>query len=87
MDNEMLAARLNRVFQNIFDEPSLIVTRDMTANDVEGWDSLTHINLIVATEREFGIKFTTAEVTGLSNVGELIDIIQRKTGPALPSGS
>jgi acyl carrier protein len=47
---------------------------------VEDWDSLTHINLIVEIEREFGIKFTTREIAGLTNVGELMDLISRKAG-------
>ena len=51
----------------------------MTASDVEDWDSLNHINLIVAVEREFKVKFTTAEVSGLKNVGDLMDLIGRKT--------
>ena len=71
-------ARLNGVFQNVFDDPDVTVARQTTAQDVEGWDSLTHINLIVAVEKEFKIRFTTAEVTGLKNVGELIDAISRK---------
>jgi len=54
------------------------VSRSMTAVDVAEWDSLNHINLIVAIEREFKIKFTTAEVAGLKNAGDLIDLILRK---------
>lgn len=54
------------------------VSRSMTATDVEDWDSLNHINLIVAIEREFKIKFTTAEVAGLKNAGDLMDLIVRK---------
>jgi len=78
MDDQILERRLNGVFRRVFDDESLMVSRDLTARDVPDWDSLTHINLIVAVEREFKIKLTTAEVTGLANVGGLMDVIQRK---------
>jgi len=64
----------------IFDNPGLVINRATTAPDVKGWDSLSHINLIVAIEREFRIRFKTAEVTGMKNVGDLIDLIVRKSG-------
>jgi acyl carrier protein len=53
----------------------------MTAADVKNWDSLNHIDLIVAVEREFKIRFTTAEVTTLKNVGELISLVDKKRAP------
>jgi acyl carrier protein len=65
--------------RKVFDDATLAVDRTTTAQDVDGWDSLTHINLIVAVEREFKIRFTTSEVQGLKNVGDLIDLIARKT--------
>ncbi|MEE9139715.1 MAG: acyl carrier protein [Alphaproteobacteria bacterium] len=61
-----------------FENDVLEVRADMTAEDIEGWDSLSHIRLIVALEREFGIRFTAAEVSGLANVGDLIACISRK---------
>ena len=71
--------RLTKTFRDVFGDPNLQITRSTTASDVEDWDSLTHINLIVAIEREFKIKFTTAEVASLQNVGDLMDLIERKT--------
>ena len=62
----------------LFDDVSLVLRDDLTAEDVENWDSLTHINLIVAIEKEFRIRFTTAEVSGLKNVGELEALIAAK---------
>ena len=56
----------------------------MTAEDIEMWDSLTHIELIVALEREFRVKFTTGEVTKLKNVGDLVYLIQAKTPDSQP---
>jgi acyl carrier protein len=70
---------LTETFQDLFDNPDLQITRATTADDVPGWDSLTHINVIVAIEKRFKIRFTTGEVTGLNNVGDLMDLITRKS--------
>ncbi len=72
---EKIYERLNKVFRDIFDDDSIVVTAETTANDIEDWDSLEHINLVVAVEQEFGIKFSMKEVTGMKNVGEMVDII------------
>ena len=70
------------VFRDVFDDPELVVTDQMTAEDVDGWDSLNHINLIIALERAFGIKFATAEISRLkddgSNVGSMAALVARK---------
>lgn len=68
------------VFRDIFDDENLVLTRATTAKDVEGWDSLSHISLVVALEKEFGLKFTLVELKPLKNVGEMEDLIQRKLG-------
>lgn len=78
-DNELMT-RLTGVFRNVFGNEQLNLSRTTTAHDVDGWDSLMHINLIVAVEREFKIRFTTREITGLENVGALADVIARKQG-------
>lgn len=80
MVNSEVMNRLTGVFQRAFDDETLRLTRGTTAQDVERWDSLMHINLIVAIEREFKVRFTTREISGLQNVGELIDIISGKLG-------
>lgn len=82
MENDDLMSRLNGVFQTVFGDERMSVSRVTTARDVEGWDSLMHINLIVAIEREFRVRFTTRDITGLKNVGELIDLVGRKTAPS-----
>jgi acyl carrier protein len=69
MDN--IHARLTGTFRDIMDDESIVLRPDLTANDVEEWNFLSHINPIVAIEKEFRIRFTTAEVSGLKNVGEL----------------
>ena len=73
-----IKSRLESVFRDLFDNPRLTLTRETTAADVEDWDSLNHVNLIVAIEKVFKIRFTTAEVSGLENVGELMDLIAKK---------
>ena len=69
---------LTEVFQDVFDDDELELFDEMTAEDVEDWISLTHIQLIVAVEKKFGVKFTTVEVMKLKNVGEFIALIEKK---------
>ena len=75
MTREEIYGKLNEVFQDVFDDEDITVNDSKVASDVDGWDSLEHINLIVAVERCFGIKFTMGETTGLKNVGEMVDKI------------
>ncbi len=75
MEKEEIYERLNNVFRDVFDDEGIVVKPETTANDIEDWDSLEHINLIVAVEQEFGIKFNMNEVTTMKNVGEMVDII------------
>jgi acyl carrier protein len=82
MAGQATMARLNEVFCEVFDNPGLRILETMTARDVDGWDSLAHINLVVAVERAFGIKFTTKEVLTYKNVGEFAAAIERKQAPA-----
>jgi acyl carrier protein len=69
---------LTPIFHEVFDNPSLVLRDDMTAADVEKWDSLSHIDMIVAVEHKFKIKFVTREVALLKNVGELVDLTYKK---------
>jgi acyl carrier protein len=71
--------RLNQVFRDVFDDDELDITRRTTANDVEGWDSLMHVTLIVNVEKAFKVKFSSSEVAALQNVGELIDLIDARS--------
>jgi acyl carrier protein len=70
--------RLRAIFREIFDDESLDLLPQMTAASIAGWDSLTHINLIVAIEKAFRIRFTTAEVSGLKDVGALEALVASK---------
>ena len=77
MDKEIYE-RLNNVFRDIFDDETIEVNANTTSNDIEDWDSLEHINLIVAIEQEFGMKFNMNEVTTMKNVGEMVEIIKSR---------
>ena len=70
--------RLNKVFRDIFDDETIEVNASTTSDDIEDWDSLEHINLIVAVEQEFGMKFNMNEVTTMKNVGEMVSIIKSR---------
>ena len=65
------ADRLANIFRTLFNDPGLQLRDDLTARDVDGWDSLNHVNLMILIEEEFGVRFTTGEVSALQNVGEL----------------
>lgn len=78
MTDEDILQRLTRVFREIFDDQALVVRPDMTASDVERWDSLSHIDMIISVEEEFAIRFPTLEVMGLKNVGDLVEIIRAR---------
>ena len=78
MTREEVFQKLNAVFQDVFDDDDILVRDETTAADIEDWDSLEHINLMVAIEKDFGMKFNMAEVTGLKNVGEMVDVILKR---------
>lgn len=69
--------QLNQVFRRVFDDPSLDVSTETTANDVPGWDSLSHVNLIVVVEQTFKVKFSNKELLALQNVGDLVACVER----------
>ena len=78
MTREEAYVKLNKVFQEVFDDEEITVNDATTANDIEDWDSLEHVNLIVAVEKCFGIKFTIGEVTSMKKVGDMMDLILAK---------
>jgi acyl carrier protein len=79
MTREEVYSKLNEVFQDVFDDETIIVNDGTTAADIEDWDSLQNIHLIVALEKSFGIKFKMGEVTGMKNVGSMVDIILERS--------
>lgn len=70
--------KLNSIFCTVFDDEDIITTSATTANDVDGWDSLSHVNLIVAVEMGFGVRFSHKELLKQRNVGDLVTDIERK---------
>jgi acyl carrier protein len=76
MDEADIYAKLTTVFYDVFDDDSVNITSGLSARDVDGWDSLTHIRLIVTVEKAFKIKFSTSEIGKLENVGDLVTLIK-----------
>ncbi len=79
MDKAQVTTGLNDVFRDIFQDQTLPIERDTTADDVEGWDSARMVEIIMEVEARFGVTFTTRETDGLKCVGDFIDLIARKT--------
>jgi len=78
MSEKEILNQVQEIFHDQLDDESIILTTDTTANDVDDWDSLTHIMLVVATEKHFKIKFTSQEILSWKNVGEMINCILEK---------
>ena len=77
--NDAIRSRLTTVFRDVFDDDALEVHSAMTAGDVDGWDSLTHVRRMLSVERAFAMRFTASEIGRLKTVGDLIELIARKT--------
>lgn len=78
MERTDILNRIQKIFREELDLEDLELTDDLTADDVEEWDSLSHIQLVVAMEKAFGIKFTSREILSWDNVGDLVDCIYQK---------
>ena len=74
-----ILTKLTQLFRDIFDDEALVITPQTTADDVEGWDSVNHITLVVAVEQAFKVKFKTAEIESLKDVGDLVKLVAAKT--------
>ncbi|MCB9683052.1 MAG: acyl carrier protein [Alphaproteobacteria bacterium] len=72
--------RLTEVFHDVFDDDDIVLTRQTTASDIEAWDSLMHVTLMLQVEAAFGVRFSSSDVTGLKDVGQLVDLIDAKAG-------
>lgn len=75
MTREDVYSKLTEVFRTVFDDDTITLNDQTTSADIEDWDSLEHIDLIVSIEKAFSMKFTMSETTGMKNVGEMVDII------------
>ncbi len=80
MNNSEILDRLTEIFRDVLDDDDIILTPDTSGQDIPDWDSANHINLIVATEIRFAVKFTSVEVERLGNVGDFVALIQKKLG-------
>jgi acyl carrier protein len=78
MSDESIIAAITPVFREVFEDDALRVTRDLDASQVESWDSLNHITLIVELETLTGISFTTDELASMATVGDLVDLLGKK---------
>ena len=78
MNEDTIYARLSQVFHDVFDESSIEVVPELSAKDVDGWDSLAHIRLVLTVEKAFKIKFSATEVSTLKNVGDLVALIKAR---------
>ncbi|WP_416423972.1 acyl carrier protein [Pseudomonas sp. App30] len=75
----VIYSKLTEVFQDVFDEDDLALTPETTADDVEGWDSMAHVRLLLSIKKKFGIEFAASETSSLKNVGDLVAVIAKKS--------
>lgn len=75
-----IMSELQDVFRKSFGDDSIVVVPETTAKDIDDWDSLSHVGLVMAVEKQFGVRFSTTEISLLENVGQFADIIRSKTG-------
>ena len=87
MDASTIIRELNPIFEDVLDAPGLELTPESNGTNVEGWDSLAHINLVIAIEKRYKIRFALGELQELKNVGEMAEVIQRKLAGAKASGA
>ena len=80
MSEQEIFDGVQEIFRTVFDDDEIVLTREMTADDIEDWDSLEHINLLVAIEKKFSIKFKLEDVKNLPNVGAMLDLVKRLAG-------
>ena len=77
-DMQSTIEQLTPIFRDVFDDEDLVIEQNTTAQDVDGWDSLAHIRLVVSIEKALGLRFSAAEISGLVNVGEMAELILKK---------
>lgn len=77
MDEKQIMQDLQEIFRDNFDDDSIVLTRDTTANDIEDWDSLEQINLLTTIEKKYGFKFSLADVRNLADIGDMADLVAR----------
>ncbi|MBR5407714.1 MAG: acyl carrier protein [Lachnospiraceae bacterium] len=78
MTRKEIMDKVNEIFRDVFDDDSLVIVDSTNSDDIEDWDSLEHISLIISMEKEFDLKFDIKEVNKLENVGQMVDMIKDK---------
>jgi acyl carrier protein len=78
MERKELLAEINKVFVDILDNDLIVLSEETSADDIEEWDSLTHVQLVVAVEKHFKIRFTSREIQSWKNIGEMIQSVESK---------
>ena len=78
MNNEEINAKVQEIFRDVFQAPALVIRPEMTAGDVDKWDSLTHLTMIAKVEEAFGFRFKLKEMVKMKNVGDMLTIINEK---------
>lgn len=84
MSHDEVLKAVIQIIQDVFDDPFLEITPETTADDIDGWDSMRHINIVVAVEAKFGIRFHAAELESLRNVGDLVSLTEDRLKKASP---
>lgn len=79
MEKQEIVAKITEIFREVFNDNNIVVNDEMTANDVENWDSLTHMLMITKVEEEFGVKFKLKELNKLKQVGDVVSLLEEKT--------
>jgi len=82
-EEDIMLEELQKIFREVFDDATLVVTPETSAIDIEAWDSLSHLNLVMAMEKEFDIQFDFEELNALRNVGEMMTLIQKKRNSSM----
>lgn len=77
MDRPRVMSEVQEIFRDNFDDDSIVLTDTTSAADIEDWDSLEQINLLTAIEKKYGLKFNLADVRGLANIGDMVDLLER----------
>jgi len=80
MTHEAIFEKVTGVLRTVLEDDAIMASPELTADDVEEWDSFAHIRIILGIEQEFGIKFATPELAQFENIGQLVDMIAEKTG-------
>ena len=78
MDQDQLLKEVNKIIIDVLDNKTIVLTRETKAGDIEEWDSLNHIQLVVAIEKKFAQRFTSAEITNWKNVGEMCNDLYKR---------